>query len=56
MALIHALTFGVCLRNKKTARKNTEKYNAFVRGTDYYVNKDEELVEIEEKILDPHNG
>lgn len=56
MALIHALTFGVCLRNKKLAQKNTEKYNAFVRGTDYYVNKDEELVEIEEKILDPHNG
>ncbi|WP_278548970.1 MurR/RpiR family transcriptional regulator [Cloacibacillus evryensis] len=50
MALIHALTFGVCLRNKKLAIKNTEKYNAFVRGTDYYVNKDEDLVEIEEKL------
>lgn len=49
MALIHALTFGVCLKDKNQARENTEKYNSFVREIDYYVNKDEDLVEIEEK-------
>ncbi|MDO5115530.1 MAG: MurR/RpiR family transcriptional regulator [Synergistaceae bacterium] len=56
MALIHALSFGVCLKNKKLARKNTEKYNAFVRETDFYVNKDEELIEVEEKILSPRGA
>ena len=43
------MTFGVCLKDKNQARENTEKYNSFVREIDYYVNKDEDLVEIEEK-------
>ena len=50
MALIHALTFAVCQKDKAGAKKHIAAYNAFARKTGYYVNGEVELVEVEENL------
>lgn len=45
MALIHALTFGICKKDENMAKKHLAEYNSFVRTTGYYENGEIDLVD-----------